>query len=75
MQKGAFNERICRYFARQIFEGLHFVNEIGLVHRDLKPENIFLTFKDSVIKIADFGFSAPIAGRTLPINDEQGAGG
>lgn len=34
----------------------------GLCHRDLKPENIMLT-DEFDIKIADFGFAAPTAGR------------
>jgi serine/threonine protein kinase len=40
-------------------EGLDYCHQRGVAHRDLKPENILLdhTF---TLKIADFGFSAPI---------------
>ena len=34
----------------------------GIVHRDLKPENIIFD-KAFRLKIADFGFAAPILGR------------
>ena len=34
----------------------------GFAHRDLKPENILLS-SDFVLKLTDFGFSAPLAGR------------
>jgi serine/threonine protein kinase len=33
-----------------------------LTHRDLKPENL-LYDKDYNLKVADFGFAAPLAGR------------
>ena len=34
----------------------------GYAHRDLKPENLLLDH-DYVLRITDFGFAAPIAGR------------
>jgi serine/threonine protein kinase len=45
-----------------LIEGLDYVHQKGVTHRDLKPENVLF---DQVfnLKIADFGFAAPIAGR------------
>jgi serine/threonine protein kinase len=38
------------------------VHNKGLAHRDLKPENILLD-NNFDLKIADFGFAAPMEGR------------
>ena len=34
----------------------------GICHRDLKPANIMMS-SDFELKLVDFGFAAPIAGR------------
>lgn len=59
---GRFDEQIARFYFRQLIEGLDYVHQKGITHRDLKPENVLY---DSAfnLKIADFGFAAPIAGR------------
>lgn len=57
-----FSEPISRFYFRQMMQALHYVHSLGACHRDLKPENILLD-KDFNIKIADFGFAAPIQGR------------
>lgn len=60
--QGAFSEPICRFYFKQMLQVLHYVHSKGVAHRDLKPENILLDSKLNV-KIADFGFAAPIQGR------------
>jgi len=42
---------------------MHYVHSNGASHRDLKPENIMLD-SDFNVKIVDFGFAAPLGGRT-----------
>jgi len=59
---GPFKEDICKYFFKQILQGVHYIHSRGFSHRDLKPENILLDkFYD--VKIVDFGFACPLEGR------------
>jgi 5'-AMP-activated protein kinase catalytic alpha subunit len=58
-----FDAPICRFYFKQMLSALHTCHSQGLSHRDLKPENIMLD-GDFNIKIADFGFAAPVEGRT-----------
>ena len=57
-----FSPEMCRYFFRQTLQALHHIHSHGTAHRDLKPENILLDDQFNV-KIADFGFAAPVEGR------------
>jgi serine/threonine protein kinase len=43
-------------------DGLSHVHGSKITHRDLKPENLFLD-ENFNLKIADFGFAAPLEGR------------
>lgn len=58
---GPFNEKTARYFFHQFMDGLNYCHQSGVCHRDLKPENLLLDAAFD-IKIADFGFSAPMLG-------------
>lgn len=59
---GYFSEKFARYFFHQLMSGLSYMHAQGMAHRDLKPDNIL--FDDNFnIKIADFGFAGPMAGR------------
>lgn len=57
-----FTPSICRYYFKQMLQAIYHAQEKGLAHRDLKPENIMLD-KEFNVKVADFGFAAPTAGR------------
>lgn len=59
---GRFSEPVARFYFRQLLDGLDYVHQRGVTHRDLKPENVLYDSQFN-LKIADFGFAAPIAGR------------
>jgi serine/threonine protein kinase len=59
---GRFDERIARFYFKQLIAGLDYVHQRGVTHRDLKPENVLYDSHFN-LKIADFGFAAPVAGR------------
>ena len=61
-ETGRFSEKVSRYFFRQMIEGLEACHNEGVSHRDLKPENILLD-ENYNIKLADFGWAAPLEGR------------
>lgn len=62
MNQNRFDEKVCRYYFKQILQALHYIHSQGAAHRDLKPENILIDGNYNV-KIADFGAAAPIRGR------------
>ena len=59
---GAFSEPQARYYFKQFMAGLDYCHSASVAHRDLKPENLLLD-NNYVLKIADFGFAAPVEGR------------
>ena len=59
---GRLEEKYARYLFKQLLDGLQYMQKEGYSHRDLKPKNLLFD-NDYNLKIADFGFSAPLAGR------------
>jgi serine/threonine protein kinase len=59
---GPLPEPICRYYFRQMLSAMHGLHSRGTSHRDLKPENILID-ENYNMRIADFGFAAPMEGR------------
>lgn len=62
-KSGPLSEDEARYFFCQLLDGLNYChNYVKISHRDLKPENLLLS-ESFDLKIADFGFAAPVEGR------------
>lgn len=59
---GRFSEKAARYYFKQLLAGVGYCHRKGIAHRDIKPENI-LVDSSLNLKVADFGFAAPTAGR------------
>ncbi|KAE8394777.1 serine/threonine protein kinase chk2 [Aspergillus alliaceus] len=55
MQK--FSETETRHIFVQLFEGLKYLHDRGIVHRDIKPENILVADKKLTVKLGDFGLA------------------
>lgn len=57
VMKQKLTEQETRKVFIQLFQGVKYLHERGIVHRDIKPENILLTDKDLHVKLADFGLA------------------
>ncbi|KAL8734918.1 MAG: hypothetical protein Q9166_001270 [cf. Caloplaca sp. 2 TL-2023] len=51
-----YDEKLCRYWFRDLILGIEYLHAQGVVHRDIKPDNCLLT-EDDVLKVVDFGVS------------------
>lgn len=57
VSEGKFNERVARFYFRELIRGVNYCHRQGVCHRDLKPENLLLD-ESGNLKISDFGLSA-----------------
>ncbi|TVY81077.1 putative serine/threonine-protein kinase fhkC, partial [Lachnellula suecica] len=57
VMKQKLTEEETRKVFIQLFQGIKYLHERGIVHRDIKPENILLTDKNLHVKLADFGLA------------------
>lgn len=62
LENGAFSEKICRHYFKQLLMGVHYLHSNGICHRDMKPENILLD-EEYNCKIIDFGFATDLKGK------------
>ncbi|KAH8815205.1 kinase-like domain-containing protein [Xylogone sp. PMI_703] len=57
VMKQKLTEDETRKLFLQLFHGVKYLHDRGIVHRDIKPENILLTDKNLHVKLADFGLA------------------
>ncbi|EEA25857.1 cell-cycle checkpoint protein kinase, putative [Talaromyces marneffei ATCC 18224] len=57
VRKQKLSENQTRKVFLQLFNGLKYLHDRGIVHRDIKPENILLADKNLHVKLADFGLA------------------
>ena len=58
---GAFDEKLTRYYAQQLLNGINYCHKNGVTHRDIKIENCLMDQEANLV-INDFGFAGPIFG-------------
>jgi serine/threonine protein kinase len=51
------DENLIWYWSLHILAGIRYIHSRGLIHRDLKPDNIYISGKQGVCKLGDFGFA------------------
>ncbi|OJJ05362.1 hypothetical protein ASPVEDRAFT_55267 [Aspergillus versicolor CBS 583.65] len=57
ISKQKFTENETRHIFLQLFEGLKYLHDRGIVHRDIKPENILVADDKLSVKLGDFGLA------------------
>ncbi|KAJ5348146.1 uncharacterized protein N7506_001399 [Penicillium brevicompactum] len=57
VEKSKLSEDDARHVFRQLFDGLKYLHERGIVHRDIKPENILVADQNLNVKLGDFGLA------------------
>lgn len=64
LDQSSLPEPVAAHLFMQFLKGLMAIHVRGICHRDIKAENLLLA-DDFTLKIADFGYAAPIEGKIL----------
>uniref|UniRef100_A0AAY4B8P8 non-specific serine/threonine protein kinase n=1 Tax=Denticeps clupeoides TaxID=299321 RepID=A0AAY4B8P8_9TELE len=59
---GPFEENEIAFVAKEVLQGLQYLNDFGYMHRDIKSDNIIIN-EDGEVKITDFGLTGRIEDR------------
>lgn len=55
--RSCFNDEELKPLAKQLFECILYLHELGIVHSDIKPDNMLYNQTTEQIKLIDFGLS------------------
>lgn len=56
LEGGPLGPNLCKYYFKQLINGLEYLHNNSIVHRDLKPQNILFDTNYN-LKITDFGLA------------------
>ena len=63
LNRNGLPEPSVAYILKNVLQGLEYLHSLKIIHRDIKAANILIT-KDCVIKLADFGVSGEMMGKS-----------
>jgi len=66
METPNLTEGFVKNLMIQLFCGLKYIHDLGIVHRDIKMSNLLLNLKDGRLKIADFGSNKKVSADMTP---------
>ena len=66
-----YNEDVMRMWIKDVICALDSMHKNGMVHGDVKPDNLLFSFRDGIVRLADFGASVRFPGNTKNKDKEK----